>query len=87
MGTTPPCSNRIPASVRFGLPRPDNITRPSNISTRIGTQLHFSYVLNYEPRNGVPARKWRKVKGKLVPFTGLPRLTEHARYGPYATLQ
>jgi Ca-activated chloride channel homolog len=62
----------------------DNPNDLADVATKIGIELRNQYVLGYRPKNLVPDGKWHKVKVKLVPPKGLPRLQVHAKAGYYA---
>jgi Ca-activated chloride channel homolog len=67
--------------------RVDDISEMSDIAEKISTELRNQYVIGYTPKNMSRDGKWRKVKVKLSPPSGLPPLTVHARTGYYAPLQ
>jgi Ca-activated chloride channel homolog len=67
--------------------RVDDISEMSDIAEKISTELRNQYVIGYTPKNISRDGKWRKVKVKLTPPSGLPPLTVHARTGYYAPLQ
>jgi Ca-activated chloride channel homolog len=67
--------------------RVDDLSDMSNIAENISTELHYQYVIGYTPLDPRRDGKWRKVKVKLNPPQGQPRLTVHARTGYYAPLQ
>jgi Ca-activated chloride channel homolog len=67
--------------------RVDDISEMSDIAEKISTELRNQYVIGYTPKNASRDGKWRKVKVKLTPPSGLPPLTVHARTGYYAPLQ
>jgi Ca-activated chloride channel family protein len=67
--------------------RVDDVSEMSDIAEKISTELRNQYVIGYTPRNISRDGKWRKVKVKLTPPSGLPPLTVHARTGYYAPLQ
>ena len=50
----------------------------------IQTELRNQYVLGYTPNNGLHDGKWRKVKVRLDPPEGLPKLTVRAKEGYFA---
>ena len=62
----------------------DNPNDLADVSTKIGIELRNQYVLGYRPKNPVRDGKWRKIKVKLVPPTGLPPLRVYAKTGYYA---
>ncbi len=55
------------------------------IFERIALELRNQYSIGYTPKNFEPDGKWRKVKTKIKPPRGLPRLTVRGREGYYAT--
>lgn len=52
---------------------------------RIALELRHQYSLGYTPKDFQPNGKWRKVRVKVKPPRGLPRLTVRTRDGYYAT--
>ena len=67
--------------------RVDDVSEMGDIAEKISTELRNQYVIGYTPKNHSRDGKWRKVKVKLNPPSGLPPLTVHARTGYYAPLQ
>ncbi len=55
------------------------------IFERIALELRHQYSIGYTPTDFQPDGKWRKVKVKVKPPRGLPRLTVRGREGYYAT--
>ena len=55
------------------------------IFERIALELRHQYSIGYTPKNFEPNGKWHKVKVKVKPPRGLPRLTVRSREGYYAT--
>jgi Ca-activated chloride channel family protein len=55
------------------------------IFERIALELRHQYSIGYIPKDFQPDGKWRKVKTKVKPPRGLPRLTVRGREGYYAT--
>lgn len=55
------------------------------IFERIALELRNQYSIGYTPKDFQPDGKWRKVKVKIKPPRGLPRLTVRSREGYYAT--
>ena len=55
------------------------------IFERIALELRNQYSIGYTPKDFQPDGKWRKVKVKIKPPRGLPRLTVRGREGYYAT--
>lgn len=62
----------------------DDVSELPDVATRIAIVLRSQYLLGYTPKNGTRDGKWRKIKVKLDPPPGLPRLTVAARAGYYA---
>lgn len=52
---------------------------------RIALELRHQYSVGYTPKDFQPNGKWRKVKVKVKPPRGLPRLIVRSREGYYAT--
>jgi Ca-activated chloride channel family protein len=67
--------------------RVDNLAEMGDIAEKISTELRNQYVIGYRPGDPTLDGKWRKVKVKINPSPGLPRLNVHARTGYYAPLQ
>jgi Ca-activated chloride channel homolog len=55
------------------------------IFERIALELRHQYSIGYTPKDFQPDGKWRKVKVKVKPPRGLPRLTVRGREGYFAT--
>ena len=55
------------------------------IFERIALELRHQYSVGYTPKNFQPNGEWHKVKVKVKPPRGLPRLTVRSREGYYAT--
>jgi Ca-activated chloride channel homolog len=55
------------------------------IFERIAVELRHQYSIGYVPKNFTPDGKWRKLKVKVKPPRGLPRLIVRSREGYYAT--
>lgn len=55
------------------------------IFERIALELRHQYSIGYTPKDFEPNGKWRRVKVKVKPPRGLPRLTVRSREGYYAT--
>ncbi len=64
---------------------PQSDVEMDEIFERIALELRHQYSLGYVPKNFEPNGKWRKVKVKVKPPRGLPRLTVRGREGYYAT--
>lgn len=52
---------------------------------RIALELRHQYSVGYTPKDFAPDGKWRKIKVRVKPPRGLPRLTVRSREGYYAT--
>lgn len=52
---------------------------------RIALELRNQYSIGYVPQNFQPDGKWRRLKVKINPPRGLPKLSVRAREGYYAT--
>jgi Ca-activated chloride channel family protein len=57
------------------------------VATKIGIQLRNQYLLGYRPTNPAHDGKWRKLRVKVKPPTGLPPLHVYARSGYYAATE
>jgi Ca-activated chloride channel homolog len=55
------------------------------IFERIALELRHQYSIGYTPADFQPDGKWRKIRVKVKPPRGLPRLTVRGREGYYAT--
>ncbi len=55
------------------------------IFERIALELRHQYSIGYTPKDFAPDGKWHKVKTKVKPPRGLPRLTVRSREGYYAS--
>jgi Ca-activated chloride channel family protein len=64
---------------------PQSDVEMDEIFERIALELRHQYSIGYTPKNFTPDGKWRKVKVKVKPPRGLPRLTVRNREGYYAT--
>jgi Ca-activated chloride channel family protein len=64
---------------------PQSDVEMDEIFERIALELRHQYTVGYTPRDFQPDGKWRKVKVKVKPPRGLPRLTVRSREGYYAT--
>ena len=64
---------------------PQSDVELDEIFERIALELRHQYSIGYTPKDFDPNGKWRKVKVKVKPPRGLPRLTVRAREGYYAT--
>jgi len=64
---------------------PQSDVEMDEIFERIALELRHQYSIGYTPKDFKPDGKWRKVKVKVKPPRGLPRLTVRGRDGYYAT--
>lgn len=64
---------------------PQSDVEMDEIFERIALELRHQYSIGYTPKNFEPDGKWRKLKVKVKPPRGLPRLTVRSREGYYAT--
>lgn len=64
---------------------PETDVEMDEIFERIALELRHQYSVGYTPKDFQPNGKWRKVKVKVKPPRGLPRLTVRSREGYYAT--
>jgi Ca-activated chloride channel family protein len=64
---------------------PQSDVEMDEIFERIALELRHQYSIGYIPKDFEPDGKWRKVKVKVKPPRGLPRLTVRSREGYYAT--
>jgi Ca-activated chloride channel family protein len=63
---------------------PTSDVEMDEIFERIALELRHQYAVGYTPADFQPDGKWRKVKVKVKPPRGLPRLTVRSREGYYA---
>jgi Ca-activated chloride channel homolog len=64
---------------------PSSHIEMDEIFERIALELRHQYSIGYTPTDFQPDGKWRKVKVKVKPPRGLPRLSVRGREGYYAT--
>ncbi|MGI8555695.1 MAG: VWA domain-containing protein, partial [Pyrinomonadaceae bacterium] len=64
---------------------PQTNVEMDEIFERIALELRHQYSIGYTPKDFTPDGKWRRVKVKIKPPRGLPRLTVRGRDGYYAT--
>lgn len=64
---------------------PQSAIEMDEIFERIALELRHQYSIGYTPTDFQPDGKWRKVRVKVKPPRGLPRLTVRSREGYYAT--
>ena len=61
-----------------------NLNALPDVAAKISLELRNQYVLGYVSTNRVKDGKWRKIKVKLNPPRGLPRLQVYSKTGYYA---
>jgi Ca-activated chloride channel family protein len=64
---------------------PQTKAEMDEIFERIALELRHQYSIGYTPKDFAPDGKWHKVKVKIKPQRGLPRLSVRSREGYYAT--
>jgi Ca-activated chloride channel family protein len=64
---------------------PNGAAEMDEIFERIALELRHQYSIGYTPTDFQPDGKWRKVKVKVKPPRGLPRLSVRGREGYYAS--
>jgi Ca-activated chloride channel family protein len=64
---------------------PETEVEMDEIFERIAIELRHQYTIGYVPKNFEADGKWRKVRTKVKPPRGYPRLTVRGRDGYYAT--
>lgn len=64
---------------------PQTDVEMDEIFERIALELRHQYSIGYIPKDFQPDGKWRKIKVKVKPPRGLPRLTVRGREGYFAT--
>lgn len=65
----------------------DNPNDLPDVASKIGVELRNQYVLGYRPSEARGDGKWHKIKVKLLPPRGLPRLQVSVKQGYYAREQ
>ncbi len=63
---------------------PDSVYELEDICTKIAVELKNQYVIGYESTNEAKDGKWRKLRMKVNPPQGLPRLNVRSKSGYYA---
>jgi Ca-activated chloride channel family protein len=63
---------------------PDSVYELEDICTKIAVELKNQYVIGYESTNEAKDGKWRKLRLKVNPPQGLPRLNVRSKSGYYA---
>jgi Ca-activated chloride channel family protein len=64
---------------------PNTNVELDEIFERIALELRHQYSMGYYPKDFVPDGKWRKIKVRVKPPRGLPRLGVRSREGYYAS--
>lgn len=64
---------------------PNSAIEMDEIFERIALELRHQYSVGYTPTDFEPDGKWRKVRVRVKPPRGLPRLTVRSREGYYAS--
>ncbi|HLL75797.1 MAG TPA: VWA domain-containing protein [Pyrinomonadaceae bacterium] len=64
---------------------PETAAEMNEIFERIAIELRHQYSIGYKPSNFMNDGKWRRIKVKVNPPRGLPRLFVRAKEGYYAT--
>ena len=65
---------------------PDSVYDLEDVCTKIAVELKNQYVIGYNSTNAAKDGKWRKLRLKINPPKGLPRLSVRAKSGYYAPL-
>ena len=65
---------------------PDSVYDLEDICTKIAVELKNQYWIGYHSTNGAKDGKWRKLRMKINPPKGLPRLNVRSKSGYYAPL-
>jgi len=63
---------------------PNNFNELDYYIDLIHAELRNQYIVGYAPSNKNRDGKWRRIKVKLEPPEGLPKLIVHAKEGYYA---
>jgi len=58
-----------------------------DVASKISVELRNQYLIGYRPTTATHDGKWRRVKVKVKPPTGLPQLHVYARKGYYAAAE
>lgn len=66
---------------------PDSVSELEDITTRIAVELKNQYVLGYISTNANKDGKWRKIRAKVKPPVGMPRLSIRTKGGYYAPIE
>jgi len=65
---------------------PDSVYELEDICTKIAVELKNQYVIGYHSTNQTKDGKWRKLRLKVNPPKGIPRLNVRAKQGYYAPM-
>jgi Ca-activated chloride channel homolog len=65
---------------------PDSVYELEDICTKIAVELKNQYVIGYHSTNQAKDGKWRKLRLKVNPPKGIPRLNVRAKQGYYAAM-
>jgi Ca-activated chloride channel family protein len=65
---------------------PDSVYELEDICTKIAVELKNQYVIGYHSTNEAKDGKWRKIRIKVNPPKGIPRLNVRAKQGYYAPM-
>ncbi|MBA3438709.1 MAG: VWA domain-containing protein, partial [Pyrinomonadaceae bacterium] len=63
---------------------PNTTAEMNEIFERIALELRHQYSIGYRPTNFTPDGKWRKIKVKITPPRGLPRLFVRSKEGYFS---
>src|SRR5215831_4606328 len=63
---------------------PDSVYELEDICTKIAVELKNQYILGYHSTNGSKDGKWRKIRLKVNPPKGIPKLNVRGKSGYYA---
>lgn len=66
---------------------PETAAEMNEIFERIAIELRHQYSIGYKPKNFINNGKWHKIKVKVTPPRGLPRVFVRTKEGYYATTQ
>jgi len=66
---------------------PDTAAEMNEIFERIAIELRHQYSIGYKPKNFINNGKWHKIKVKVTPPRGLPKLYVRSKEGYFATTQ
>jgi Ca-activated chloride channel family protein len=66
---------------------PDTAAEMNDIFERIAIELRHQYSIGYKPKNFINNGKWHKIKVKVAPQRGLPKIYVRSKDGYFATTQ